>query len=156
MLDYFGYLFIFIFIIFMIQMINNGPFIFHSGTKHFVNINDLNFDIKQLSIKKGDTVVWTNYDQIRHTVITDSQKINNSDVLFQYDKYTHVFQQEGSFEFRSSFYENMDNMYVNVEKSLKGRNFYDEIGNNLFTLIKEFFGSILFTVRFGFKKLFKK
>ena len=160
MLTYFGYLFLFIFVIFMVQMINDGPFIFHSGTKHFVNIidmeSDIGFDIKSLNIKKGDTVVWTNYDQIRHTVINDDGKINNSEVLYKYDKYSHVFDREGTFTFYSSLYENMDKMVVNVGKSLKGKNFYSEIGNNLFTLIKDFFGSIIFYITYSIKKLFKK
>lgn len=156
MLDYFGYLVLLIFVIFMVQMINDGPFIFHSGTKHFVNISDIEFDIKSLNIKKGDTVVWTNYDQIRHTVINDDGKINNSDVLYQYDKYSHTFQREGTFTFYSSLYENMDKMIVSVGESLKGKNFYGEIGNNLAKLVRDFFGSIIFYIRFGIKKLFKK
>ena len=155
MLDYFGYLFLFIFVLFMIQMVNDGPFIFHSGTKHFVNIDDLQFDIKKLNIKKGDTVVFTNYDQIRHTIINDNQKMNNSEMLYQYDKYSYTFHQEGSFEFYSSLYENMERIVVNVEKSLKGRSFYGEIGSNIVTLIKEFFGSIIFYVSHGIKKTLK-
>ena len=129
MLDYFGYLVLFIFIIFMIQMINDGPFVFLSGTKHFVNINDLAFDIKNLNIKKGDTVVFTNYDQIRHTVINDDGKINNSDILYEYDKYTHTFHREGTFTFYSSLYENMEKMVVNVETKKKSGDVrgYDEL-----------------------------
>lgn len=153
MLTYFGYLFLFIFIMFMIQMINEGPFILHSGNKHFVNISDLKFDIDRLNITKGDTVVWTNYDQIRHTITNDSPKINNSEILYQYDKFTYIFHQEGEFTFYSSLYDNMETMTVFVKKSLKGRNFYGEIGGNLVTMVKEFFGSILFYVIYGIKQL---
>ena len=81
MLNYFGYLFLMIFIMFLFRMINEGPFIFEKGIKHFVNITDLAFDVKELQIKQGDTVVWTNYDQIRHTV-TNDEDIVNSGILF--------------------------------------------------------------------------
>ena len=156
MLDYFGYLFLFIFILFMLQMIKEGPFIFLTGTKHFVNIKDLDFDIKKLNIKNGDSVVWTNYDQIRHTVINDDGKINNSEILYEYDKYTHTFHREGNYKFYSSLYDNMDSMTVNVEKSLKGKNFYGEIFGNIGTMIKEIIGTTLFYIRFGLNKLIKK
>ncbi len=156
MLNYYGYLFLFMFIIFMVQMIKEGPFIYISGTKHFVNIKGLQFDIKNLNIKNGDTVVWTNYDQIRHTVVNDDGKINNSNILYEYDKYTHTFRREGTFKFYSSLYDNMDKMTVNVGKSLKGKNFYGEILSNIGTMIKAVIGTTLFYIKFIFDKLFKR
>jgi plastocyanin len=151
-LNYFGYLFLVIFIIFIFQMITDGPYIFSSGTKFFVNIKDLEFDIKELNIEMGDSVVWTNYDQIRHTIINDDPKINNSPILFEFDKYEQTFNKEGIIVFKSSLYDNMDDMSVKVAKTTKGSNFYNEIFNNLIELIKNIFQSFLYYIN----KLIKK
>ena len=152
MLNYFGYLFLMIFIMFLSRMINEGPFIFKKGIKHFVNIKDLAFDIKELQIKQGDTVVWTNYDQIRHTV-TNDEDIINSRIIFPLDTYTYTFNQQGKILFKSSLYKNMDPMIVYVKESKKGKQFYSAIGNNLINFVKEFFGSIFFYFIFTIKKL---
>ena len=154
MLSYFGYLFALIFIMFLFRMINEGPFIFERGVKHFVNIDKLAFDVKELKIKQGDTVVWTNYDQIRHTVV-NNEDIVNSDMLYQYDTYSYTFNQQGEIVFRSSLYDNMNPMTISVEESKKGTAFYNTIGNNLINFIKEFFGSIWFYITFSIKKLLR-
>ena len=35
---------------------------------HYINIKDIQFDINKLTIKQGDTIIITNYDQIRHSI----------------------------------------------------------------------------------------
>ena len=136
-------------------MINEGPFIFERGVKHFVNIKDLAFDVKELKIKQGDTVVWTNYDQIRHTVINDENIIKNSGILYSFDTFQHTFQQEGEITFKSSLYSNMDPMIVYIEEAKAGKKFYSAIGNNLTNFIKEFFSSIWFYITFSIKKVLR-
>lgn len=148
MITYFGYLILIIFIIFLLHMIKEGPFIFQTGTKYFIPITDLNFDVNNITIKKGDTIEFVNYDQIRHTVITDDQIIKNSDLLFQYDIYKHTFRREGIFTFKSSLYKNMDPIIVTVEETPKGRSFYNEIFSNIINFIKELFSTILFYIRY--------
>lgn len=155
MLNYFGYLFLMIFIMFLFRMIQEGPFIFERGTKHFVNIKDLAFDVKELKIKRGDTVVWTNFDQIRHTVAND-EDIVNSGILYPFDKYTYTFNQEGEIPFKSSLYENMDPMIIQIEESKQGKQFYNAIGNNLVNFVKEFFGSIFYYITFTLKKILRR
>ena len=154
MLSYFGYLFAMIFVMFLFRMINEGPFIFERGVKHFVNIDKLAFDVKELKIKQGDTVVWTNYDQIRHTVV-NNEDIINSDMLYQYDTYSYTFNQQGEIVFKSSLYDNMTPMTISVEESKKGKAFYSTIGNNLINFVKEFFGSVWFYISFTIKKVLR-
>ena len=155
MLDYFGYLVAIIFVIFMLNMINKGPFIFQRGVKHFVNIKDIQFDVNELTIKQGDTVVFTNYDQFRHSIITDDLVIPNSKLLFEFDTFQHTFNREGKFVFSSSLYNKMDDLTITVEETLKGRQFYDEIAGNLINFIIEFFSSIWFYITFSIKKLLR-
>lgn len=156
MLNFFGYLVAIIFILFLFRMINEGPFIFERGVKHFINIKDLAFDVNKIKIKQGDTITWTNYDQIRHTVITDDPLINNSNILYEFDTYTYTFRRTGEFIFQSSFYNNMTHMTVIVEQPIRGKQFYGEIGTNLTNFIQEFLGSIWFYIIFTIKKILKK
>ena len=155
MLTYFGYLFAMIFIMFLFKMISEGPFIFERGIKHFITIKDLAFDVRELKIKQGDTVVWTNYDQIRHTV-TNVENIVNSDLLLPFDKYSYTFNQQGKIVFKSSLYDNMAPMTIVIEESKKGKQFYNAIGTNLFNFVKEFFSSIWFYFTFTLKKLLRR
>jgi len=155
MLDYFGYVFLIIFIIFLLNMVNKGPFIFERGVRHFINIKDIEFDVNQLKIKQGDTIVMTNYDQFRHSIITDDTVIKNSGLLFEFDTYQHTFNREGVFTFSSSLYGKMDDLTIIVEETTKGREFYNEIGNNILNFIKEFFSSIWFYFTFTIKKLLR-
>ena len=156
MLTYFGYLFLMIFIMFLFRMINEGPFIFERGVEHFINIKDLAFDVEKIKIKQGDTIVWTNYDQFRHTVVTDDAVIANSGILYEFDTHRHTFNRSGEFQFKSSLYSNMAAMTVVVEEPIKGTHFYSEIGGNLTNLVKEFFSSIWFYISFTIKKVLRK
>ena len=155
MLDYFGYVFFIIFIIFMLNMINKGPFIFERGVRHFINIKNIQFDVNQLKIKQGDTIVITNFDQFRHSIITDDLIIKNSGLLFEFDTFQHTFNREGVFTFTSSLYGKMDDLVITVEETLKGREFYNEIGTNLFNFVKEFFSTIWFYFTFTIKKVLR-
>lgn len=153
MLDYFGYIIFIIFILLMLNMVNKGPFIFQRGIKHFINIKDIQFDIRELTIKQGDTVVFTNFDQFRHSIITDDTIINNSGILYEFDTYTHTFGREGIYEFASSLYPKMEKLLITVEETQKGRQFYSEIFNNLYNFIVEFIETFLFYIRMFIYKL---
>jgi len=155
MLSYFGYIILFIFVLMLLNMVNEGPFIFQRGVKHFITIKDIQFDIRKLTIKQGDTVTFTNFDQFRHSVITDDQKIDNSGILYEFDTYTHTFAREGTFEFASSLYPKMEKIVIIVEKTQKGRQFYSEIINNLYNFITEFITSILFYFRISIQKILR-
>ena len=146
-LEFFGYIILLMFVIFMLQMINEGPFIFKSGNIHYVNIKEMKFDIEKLVIKKGDTVVWTNYDQFRHTVINDSPSINKSDILYEYDKYMHTFNSTDTIKLRSSLYKNMPEMIIYVQDITKGKSFYNEIINNISIFIKKIISTFIFHIK---------
>lgn len=143
-MKFFGYLILIIFIIFLLTMIRQGPYIFERGTNYFINISDLKFNINELYIKKGDTIEFINYDQIRHTVVNDEPTIPNSDLLYQYDNYKHTFRKEGNFIFYSSLYPKMKPITIIVEETIKGRDFYSEIYDNIIIIFKEIINSLKF------------
>lgn len=153
MLSYFGYVILILFIIFMLQMVREGPFIFEKGTTHYIQIKDLKFNITELKIKQGDTVEIINFEQFRHSIIVDDPTINNSELMLQYDKYRHTFNKEGTFVFKSSLYDNMNTLTVIVEETTKGRAFYGEILTNLGNFVKEFIKTILFYIRYTYLRL---
>ena len=153
-LSIFGKIIFIAFIFFLAEMIKQGPFIFQSGKKYFINILDLEFDRKNLDIKTGDTVVWTNYDLIRHSVINNFPDIPNSNMLFPFDKYEHTFNKPGVVQFKSSLYDNMRDMTVNVEQLIKRDSYYKELFSNLFNFMKEFYKTIWLYIVHYFKKAF--
>lgn len=153
-LSIFGKIIFIAFIFFLVEMIKKGPFIFQTGKKYFINILDLEFDQKSLDIKTGDTVVWTNYDLIRHTVINNFPDIPNSNILFPFDKYEHTFNRPGVVQFKSSLYDNMRNMSINIEQTIKRDSYYKQLFSNIFDFIKEFSKSIWMYILFHFKKTF--
>ena len=130
-MDFFGYLILIIFIIFLLQMIKEGPFIFQTGKRYFIDIKDIQFNINKLYIKKGDTLEIINYDQFRHSIVTKDNIIPNSGLLYQYDRYSHTFNRNGTFIFSSSLYNKMEDLIIIVEEPIKGNNYYNEIKSNL-------------------------
>ena len=146
-LSIFGKIILIAFLFFMAEMIKQGPFIFQSGKKHFINILDLEFDKKKLNIKTGDTVVWTNKDLIRHSFINDFPDIPNSGMLFPFDKYQHTFNKQGSVQFKSSLYKNMLDMNIHLDKDLKEiliTNKYFQTSLTLFLNSSKVYGHILY------------
>ena len=43
------------------------------GQRHVVEIRDLEFTPKELSVTPGDTITWVNYDLVPHTVTADDE-----------------------------------------------------------------------------------
>ncbi|MEV4443758.1 cupredoxin family copper-binding protein [Streptomyces sp. NPDC049577] len=43
-----------------------------AATRYYVSISDFSFQPQDLSVKPGDTVVWTNADNVKHTTTSDS------------------------------------------------------------------------------------
>ena len=41
---------------------------------HFVEIKDMKFQPESLSVKKGDTVMWTNHDIVTHDITEEKSK----------------------------------------------------------------------------------
>lgn len=70
-----------------------------SGGTYKIDIKDFSFVIKELKIKKGETVVWTNKDDAKHTVTSDSGNELNSRLLSKEEIYSHTFNTAGEFSY---------------------------------------------------------
>jgi len=64
-----------------------------------IDISDFAFSPLVLTINKGDRVVWTNKDSVRHTVTSDSEDGLNSGMLSKDQSYSHTFNTAGTFEY---------------------------------------------------------
>jgi plastocyanin len=60
-----------------------------------VAIRGFEFTPKTINIKKGTTVVWTNYDSVAHTVTSDDSKFLNSQLLSAQQSYSQTFTEPG-------------------------------------------------------------
>ena len=74
-----------------------------SGTYN-VEIQNFAFNPSQITIKKGETVIWTNKDSTPHTVLSDSGNEINSGSLSNGQTYSHTFNQAGTFEYYCSIH----------------------------------------------------
>jgi plastocyanin len=63
-----------------------------------VDITKFAFAPKEITIAPGTKIVWTNHDEIPHTV-TARDKSVDSKALDTGDKFEHTFAQEGDFEY---------------------------------------------------------
>ena len=64
-----------------------------------IEISGFAFQIKELKIKVGDTVVWTNKDFASHTVTSDSGSELESPYFSKNQIYSHTFNQVGTFNY---------------------------------------------------------
>src|SRR3989344_4454910 len=64
-----------------------------------IDIQDFAYKTKTLTIIKGDTVIWTNRDSVRHTVTSDSGNELDSELLSQGGSYSHTFVQTGTYDY---------------------------------------------------------
>ncbi|WP_443749830.1 cupredoxin domain-containing protein [Asticcacaulis solisilvae] len=67
---------------------------------HTVNVDIKNFMFMPMTvtIAEGDTVTWTNRDQIPHTV-AEKNKLFRSAALDTGDTYSHVFDKAGTYDY---------------------------------------------------------
>jgi len=63
-----------------------------------VDITKFAFAPKEITVAPGTKIVWTNHDEIPHTV-TARDKSVDSKALDTGDKFEHTFAQEGDFEY---------------------------------------------------------
>ena len=75
--------------------------------QHKVNIDDLKFSPKEIKIKKGDTVVWTNNDDRDHTVTADDGKSFDSGNLNTGGKFDHKFDKPGRYKYHCDYHPRM-------------------------------------------------
>jgi len=115
---------IILFLIYLYNRLDKGPYISQSGKIWVILIQNHNFDKSSLKIKKGDIIEFINKDQIRHTIKTNNLNVENSPILFQNDTWQYQSNNENDIIFESSLYNNMNKIVIktinnNTEKSLK-------------------------------------
>jgi plastocyanin len=71
-----------------------------------VKIDNFSFSPQTLTIAAGTTVIWTNRDDIPHTVVSDD-KIFKSKVLDTDEKFTYTFDKAGNFPYFCSVHPKM-------------------------------------------------
>ena len=77
------------------------------GTKKDVEISGFEFDPNTITVPKGASVVWTNKDSVRHTIVSDSGDEINSDTLSQGESYVHAFNTAGIYEYHCGIHPSM-------------------------------------------------
>ena len=80
-----------------------------------VKIDNFTFNPQQITVKAGTTVVWTNHDDIPHTV-TSSTKVFKSNALDTDDKFLFTFTTPGSYLYFCALHPHMTGSIV-VEAS---------------------------------------
>jgi len=75
--------------------------------EHKVAIKDVNFSPKELKIKKGDTVVWTNNDERDHTVTADDGKSFKSGNLADGATFKQKFDKPGRYKYHCEYHPRM-------------------------------------------------
>ena len=78
-------------------------------------IDNFTFTPQQITVKAGDTVIWTNHDDIPHTV-TSTAKVFNSKALDTDDTFSFTFATPGSFTYFCALHPHMTGSVV-VEAS---------------------------------------
>jgi plastocyanin len=80
-----------------------------------VKIDNFTFNPQQITVKAGTTVVWTNHDDIPHTV-TSSTKAFKSNALDTDDKFSFTFTTPGAYPYFCALHPHMTGSIV-VEAS---------------------------------------
>lgn len=76
------------------------------SNKQGVSISNFSFVPKELRIKAGTKVVWTNDDLAGHIVTSDTGKFN-SQLLAKVQKFELIFPEKGTFPYHCSLHPNM-------------------------------------------------
>lgn len=80
----------------------------NSGAQTYnIEIKKFAFSPSEITIKVGDTVIWTNYDFIPHTVTSDFGEELNSDTFGKEETYSHTFNKAGTFNYYCAVHPSM-------------------------------------------------
>jgi plastocyanin len=69
-----------------------------SGPSQRVTIDNFTFTPAELTVPVGTTVVWTNHDDVPHTVVSTSREFS-SPALDTDDQYVHAFTAAGTYAY---------------------------------------------------------
>jgi plastocyanin len=77
-----------------------------------IDIRDLAFSPDQVEIAVGDTVTWTNQDQVPHTATSNQQGVFQSGTITPGSSFSHTFTEAGEFPYHCEFHPNMSGTIV--------------------------------------------
>ena len=135
-----GVICIILFILYLIKVLKNGPYITNFGKGdssriHIIKIKKANlvskfgnailsqFNPSNINIKMGDTVKFINTDVLRHTVEIGNENLPNSNILQPGDEFNLTINQENDIPFRSSLYKDMNRGLIEIIPRKKGSDF---------------------------------
>jgi hypothetical protein len=130
-MNFYKFLIIILFLIYLYNRLDKGPYISQSGTYWKINIQNNQFDKQSLIIKKGDIVEFINKDQIRHTIKTNNMNVVNSPILFQNDTWQYQGKNDNDIIFESSLYSNMNKIVIKTQNDNTGKSLKNQMKNNI-------------------------
>lgn len=71
----------------------------NTAKTYYVDIENFAYNEKELTIKKGDTIIWTNRDSVGHTVTSESGNELDSELLGEGESYSHTFNEAGTYDY---------------------------------------------------------
>ena len=74
-----------------------------------VSIQSFNFSPGELTIKVGETVTWTNYDNAQHTVTGNGFSSGTLDVE---QSFMHTFTEPGTYKYHCNFHSSMNGKVI--------------------------------------------
>lgn len=83
-----------------------------AGKTYTIDIVNFAFSPSTLIISKGDRVVWTNKDSVRHTVTSNSGVELNSNTLSKGQTYSHKFDSAGEFTYHCTPHQSMQGRII--------------------------------------------
>ena len=86
---------------------SNGQTMMEEPVTHTVDIRNFAYSPSTITIKKGDTVVWTNHDSVGHTVTSDQGTELGSGIITTEDSYSHTFDVAGTYTYHCTIHPNM-------------------------------------------------
>jgi len=74
--------------------------------EHKVSIKDVSFSPKELKVKKGDTVLWTNADERDHTVTADDGSFKSGNIA-DGKSFKQKFDKPGKYKYHCDYHPRM-------------------------------------------------
>ncbi|MBI2630201.1 cupredoxin family copper-binding protein [Candidatus Pacearchaeota archaeon] len=90
------------------SLVDQAPPTGASGNSQYnVEIKESSFNPSEITINKGETITWTNYDSAPHTITSDSNKALDSPTLNQGETFSYTFETSGNYNYHCSFHSSM-------------------------------------------------
>lgn len=86
-----------------------------TGNKNTVSIDNLSYNPSSLTITVGETVTWTNNDNVDHTVT--SEGVFDSGLLSSGDTFEYTFDEPGTYDYTCTIHPSMQATIIVEEQS---------------------------------------